>query len=287
MKKIKIYEYDENGNIEFTRYDKIAEKYAYNPALLRVILGTIRFLFRIISLPGIRKIHPWVNPKKNFASVLPVNAELKTKDIPLPIEVVHDMIDKSSYRMILTNCGCRAAYECKNHPADIGCILMGEDILQITPGMGRMVSKEEAHSHAQKAIEAGLIPGTGKAVLDTFLFRMHETGRFLSVCFCCHCCCIGSLFKKLPTDHIDAIFPVIEGIEVKVTDECTGCGQYIEYCVYDAITIENGTAVHSRKCRCCGRCAINCPEKAVRVTLDNPDFKESVFSNLEAYGDIT
>ncbi len=287
MKRVKNYEYDSDGNIELTKEDEMVARLGKSRAFIFVMLGGIKLALKFITLPVVRKLHPWVNPKKNFATALPINEELKDDNTILPVQIISELIEKSSYRMVMHTCGCRLAYECKNHPTDIGCLCMGEDILQISPGLGRMVSKEEAHAHVQKAIDAGLVIGTGKAQVDTFLFRINETGKFLTVCFCCHCCCINGLFSSLPTKHFNEIFPPLEGIEVRVTDECTGCEKCVEYCLYDAISIENGKAELSDKCRRCGRCATNCPSNAVKVSIDNPNFHKEFLSRLESYTDVT
>jgi UDP-glucose 4-epimerase len=49
------------------------------------------------------------------------------------------------------------------------------------------------------------------------------------------------------------------------------------------ITVQDGVSVHSEKCRGCGRCATNCPEEAVRISLDNPDFVADVENRIESY----
>jgi UDP-glucose 4-epimerase len=90
-------------------------------------------------------------------------------------------------------------------------------------------------------------------------------------------------YKYMPTDQLNEVMPRAEGFELEITDACTGCGECIEYCGWDAIRIENGRAVHSDKCRGCGRCALHCPEQAVRITINNPHAVQDVENRVLSY----
>ena len=189
--------------------------------------------------------------------------------------------------MIMNVCGCRVAYGCKNHAPTMGCINLGESVLDMPPGIGRLVSKEEAIEHAKKAIDDGLIPAIGKGRIDNFFYRIPDKGKLMGICFCCHCCCITEFFNRLPADQLNRMFPRIDEIVMAVTDDCIGCGACLEYCIYDAITIENGKAVQNDRCRQCGRCATHCPSQAITIDLKNLDFKEDVMRRIGTYVDVT
>ena len=268
-------------------YEETVVKTSKNPIFLQFMLGGIKLAFRIFSLPGIRRVSSWVDPEINTNGNLPVNVEIEHQNIPLPEEIVHEFIDKASHRMIMNVCGCRQAYSCENHSRDLGCLFMGESVLDIIPGLGRLVSKEEAHRHVKKAIAQNLTVHFGKAKVDNFLFGVKDKGKLFGVCFCCHCCCIAGFFKRLPIEHLNRIAPPIKGLNIEVTDACTGCGECIEYCLYQAISIENGKAVYNAYCRQCGRCSLHCPSKAIKFTLDNPDFKNEIISRMESYVDVS
>jgi len=267
--------------------DKLASKAGKNRLVLKISLDGIKFFMRFLSLPVIRTLHPWTSYKTNQAAMLPINIELKQEDVLLPFPVVSEFIDKSSHRFIMDVCGCRRAYTCSNHPSEIGCLFMGESVLDISPGIGRLVTKEEAHGHVENAVAKGLVPVTGKVRVDNFIFNTPDRGRLLSLCFCCHCCCIAGSFKNLPVEQVDRMFPPIEGLRMEVTDACTGCGSCVEYCIFDAITIENGKAVQSAMCRQCGRCVTNCPSKAITISVDNYDFIDEMVARVSSYVDVT
>jgi len=262
-------------------------RFSKNATVLKIMLGSIRMGFKIASLPLIREFHPWVDERKTHGVMLPINEELKYDNVLLPYPIITEFIEKSSHRMIMNVCGCRQAYGCKNHPATLGCINMGESVLDINPGLGRLVSKEEAHAHVRKAIESGLVPHIGKGRIDNTLYGIPDKGKLMGLCFCCHCCCIAGFFKTLPADQLDRMFPRIEGVRMEVTDACTGCGTCLTYCIYDGMKVENGKARVTQKCRLCGRCAMNCPSGAITMSLDNHAFKDEIIRRISAYVDLT
>ncbi len=267
--------------------DKILYKYSKKPVLMRTVMNFVKFLAGIFNFPGLRNLHPWIDSRKNHINILPINLELQQDNILLPMPVINEFINKSKHITILDVCACRQAYGCKNHAPEIGCIYMGESTLDIHPAVGRQVTKEEAHEHARKAIEQGLLPVIGKAKIDNFFFNTPDIGKLLSICFCCHCCCMANFFKNYPVEHFDNIIPWINGLEIEITDKCNGCEICLEYCLFDAISIENEKAVRNERCRGCGRCATNCPENAVKITLDNPNAMDEIIERYNSLGDVT
>ena len=202
----------------------------------------------------------------------------------LPPRIVHDFIEKAEYHVIMDRCGCRLARECEHFTADIGCLFMGETALKLPHGVSRRVTKEQAHSHVERAIGVGLVPVVGKIRVDNFIFLTPDKNRLLSVCFCCHCCCMMGAFKHLPGEHLDNVMTPLEGVHIEVTDDCTACGTCLETCIFEAITIENGKARHTAQCRACGRCVTYCPQDAVKISIENPEtFTEAAKQRIESY----
>jgi UDP-glucose 4-epimerase len=253
-------------------------------ALLRVFLKALDAVFKLVSVPGIRSVHPWMAPEKNSMSYLPINKSLSAPESTvLPPQVVLDFIEKASIHVRMDTCGCRTAHHCDNFTNQIGCLFMGDSALELPAGASRRISKEQALDHARKAIELGLVPMTGKVRVDNFLMMTPDRNRLLTVCFCCHCCCMIRFFKYMPTKQLDGVIPPVEGLSVRVTEDCVGCGTCLEYCVFDAITLEDGVAVHSDQCRGCGRCETNCPQDAVSISIQNRHVVEDVKNRIEAY----
>ena len=181
-------------------------------------------------------------------------------------------------------CGCRLAGGCEHFTADIGCLFMGETALHLPHGISRRVDREQAHRHVERAVGVGLVPVVGKIRVDNFIFLTPDKNRLLSVCFCCHCCCMMGAFKHLPGEHLNHVMTPLEGVRIEVTDDCTGCGVCTETCIFDAIEIRNGRAFHTMQCRSCGRCVTYCPNNAVTISIDNPEtFAQAAEQRIERY----
>ena len=151
----------------------------------------------------------------------------------------------------------------------------------------RKVTREEAHAHVDKALAAGLVPTIGKFKVDNSLFMIKDEKKLMSLCFCCHCCCMVTYTKHLPSKQLDEILVPRKGVSLRVTDQCTGCKECMDYCGFNAIEIINGRAVHNDYCRVCGRCASNCPVDAIKITMDNKNFREDTLANMREYVDFS
>ena len=243
--------------------------------------------FKLSNYSFIRERLPEFDPKKSNISWLPINSDIDgAEGIALPEEVLGRFIEKASHRVIVNSCGCRKTMGCTDYPMDIGCLMMGESALQIPEKMRREVGVEEAKAHVKKAIEAGLIPITGKARIDNDIFLIPDEGKLLTVCLCCECCCITRFSRYAPPEAMDGIHHPVEGLSVEVTDACIGCGICVSKCYIEAIQVNGGQAEIGDLCRVCGRCAMHCPENAIKLKLDNPNAVDDVVQRIEAVVDF-
>ena len=240
-------------------------------------------VFKLGKIPWLRDRIPWMAPAKNSFTYLPINERLDTVQHVLPPKLVHDFIDEAEHHVVMDKCGCRLARQCQHFTSEVGCLFMGETALNMPHGVSRRVTREQAHAHVERAVEVGLVPMTGKVRVDNFIFLTPDEQKLLSVCFCCHCCCMMTSFKHIPGHHLDQVMPRLEGLEVAVTEDCLGCGQCVETCGFGAIRIEDGHAVHNGQCRGCGRCERTCPNDAVRITINNPSATADAKRRIESY----
>ena len=244
-------------------------------------------IFRLGKVPKVREMIPWMKHEKNSMTYLPINKSLgQVANEAMPAQVVHDFIDRAKIHVIMDSCGCRLAGKCEHFTASVGCLFMGDTALKMPHGVSRRVTKEEAHKHVDRAVEVGLVPMTGKVRVDNFIFLTPDESRLLSVCFCCPCCCMMTAFQHIPGDYLDGIMPRIEGLEIRVTDKCVGCGKCLETCGFKAISIVNGRAVHDDHCRGCGRCERTCPNGAVSITIANKNYIKDVENRISSYVDF-
>ena len=256
--------------------------------LLAPIFNAVLYIFgKIGRLPVLRKIHPWVRSDINDMRWLPINEDIsKPEDMPMPLSVLDRCIETASHRVVFDYCFCRKAGNCQNYPVDIGCLMMGDEALEIMGSSGYEVGVEEAKAHARKAIATGLVPIIGKARADGYLFGFRDHDCLLSVCFCCECCCIGRAAGAWSSEVLEEFFPRLDGISIRVTDACDGCGKCVEKCFVHAIEIKNQKAIIAEDCRVCGRCASVCLNNAIEITMDDPDFVEKTYQRMLGYTDF-
>jgi ferredoxin len=192
----------------------------------------------------------------------------------LPSSVVEHFVKSAGHRWIMDECICRSANRCRDYPAGLGCLFLGEAAAKIDARLGRPVSEAEALEHLRKCREAGLVHMIGRDRLDAVWLGVKPGHRLMTICSCCPCCCLWKMLPALSSD-ISSRFTKMPGVTVTVTDECVGCGTCVKSCFLGAMKVVEGRAVIGDACRGCGRCADVCPKKAVVVTVDER-FNETV-----------
>ncbi|MBN1289138.1 MAG: 4Fe-4S binding protein [Actinobacteria bacterium] len=244
---------------------------------------------RSVAIPALRALaRPVFSEKGLQASFIPVgeNVNIPPSVIP-PMEVIADFLNRASYLAMAYECVCRVGGNCEKFPREVGSIFMGEGARELHPSMGRQVSVDEAAKHIEHALEIGLVPMIGHLMVDSMLFGMHKFDRFLTMCFCCECCCfLLSNMRGIKDAFPNSVMP-IDGVNIEVTGTCNGCGICRPVCPVDDISISQGKAVIGDLCIGCGCCSNTCPENAIKVTVD-PDSKvlEELRRRVEARTNI-
>jgi UDP-glucose 4-epimerase len=230
--------------------------------------------------------------KNQFGSYIPINQSLGSyENQVLPGKIFKYFIDRASH-IVVRDCGCREEYKCKDHDISLGCLYAGDDVLQViepVPLNGvRIVSKEEAMEHVQKAIDNGLVPVLGRAVGELEGFGKEDTGHNLSCCFCCSCCCINGKLSSRGSANAPRIFQRLKGLTIEVDQEtCVGCGDCLEVCVFRGMEMIDGKAkVNDDHCLGCGRCAEICPNDAIKIELDDMSRLDEFIGKVETYVDV-
>ena len=225
-------------------------------------------------------------------SPIPVNVSMgEYEDQILHYKVTEYFINKAG-TIVLMDCPCRTANECKNHDVHLGCTYLGKGAANMDlskfPG-ARIATKEEALELERKAFENGLVPHIGKYRGDAAHFGVLEYQNELqSICHCCSCCCIVSLVKYGPRD-LRKMGRRMEGVEVHIDPEkCTGCGLCFKTCIYDGLRMKKDKAsIKQENCLGCGRCEMTCPNKAVTVTIDDFSRIDELIARFEERTDIS
>jgi ferredoxin len=203
----------------------------------------------------------------------------------MPISVVEHFIDRAGHHVIIDFCPCRKSFDCKDYPVERGCTFIGEGARQINPDVGRHVSKEEALAYLREGIEMGLVPVFGKIDFDAVMLGVKDRDRLMTICQCCPCCCLTTALHQAPRGVRD-IITRLEGVEVRVTGDCNGCGDCVEACIFKQMTLVGGVAVVGEECKGCGRCAVACDNGAVSITVNNPQYIERCVERISASVDV-
>jgi ferredoxin len=231
------------------------------------------------------------NEEHYDVTFIPINKEFEGEESTiLPKQVVSDIIKKSCHRVVLKACLCRVSCGCDNHPMDWGCIFLGEATKTTDPTMGKHVSVEEALEHMDRCIDSGLIPQIGRVDADPFMLGVDPGNwdHFLTLCFCCPCCCVAMRDWKNWAPEVKDRMHGLEGLSIEVTDECNGCGICTEKCFTQAITVKDDIAcINLDDCKGCGICAEVCPCDAIEIKVSDGDkLLQEAMKRIESYADI-
>jgi UDP-glucose 4-epimerase len=250
--------------------------------------------YTITRLPIFRDIiDKWYDPETADASFIPINESLGTfENRVLPLKVMEYFINKAEHFLLCHSCGCRAYNQCQDHDHNIGCLYMGADtvdVKEVFPKVrGYFGTKEDAMARVKEAYDNGLVTVIGRLKWDSEGMGVPDRGHFMTVCFCCPCCCIAGK-RMYGTIELQNMMQRMEGITVNVDKTlCTGCGECMEICVFSGMEMDDGIAsVNQDKCLGCGRCERICPNGAITISMDDPKRIEELIRRIEASVDVS
>ena len=262
--------------------------------LLKKAFPNVKFIAKLTNLPILGAIFDQLLFKGDDIiyltqdKVIEINQPMGEYDnLILPSQVLEYFINKAKNRWVMNFCICRSSMNCQDYPIDLGCLFLGDAVLNINPELGKLVTKEEALEHLRKCREAGLVHMIGKNRLDAQWLGVKPGEKLLSICNCDPCCClwrvssilspkIGSKIKKMP------------GVKVQVTDKCIGCGTCMKgICFVNAIQLRDKKASISNECRGCGRCVDVCPQNAIELTVEDTNFVKKSIEKIDKIIDVT
>lgn len=244
-------------------------------------------MFKLTGLPVVSSITKRILDKTGTTFTLVPVYETVEHDgsTVMPVAVAEHFIDRAAHHVILDKCLCRNAIGCRDYPIGHGCLFVGRGARDIDPGVGRHVGRDEALEHLRGGVELGLLPAVGKVEIDALILGVKDRGRLMTICMCCPCCCLTTALHYASRDVRDMISRM-EGLEVKVTGDCSGCGECLEACIYRQMRMDGGRAVVGVECKGCGRCAAACPEGAVSITLHGDDYVRACIDRIGAVVDV-
>ncbi|MFX0069613.1 MAG: ATP-binding protein [Candidatus Hermodarchaeota archaeon] len=189
--------------------------------------------------------------------VLPVEESIEIDAVLYPYHKLEESI-KHARKISVTDCICRKESKLTGNGCDYPmetCLSFGVAAeYYIENGIGREISADEAIRIVEEADKAGLIHAGA------------NSKHLSNICNCCPCCCasLKGITKKGLDKHrfLNAMF------ESTIDhDLCIGCGNCIEICPVEAITLNEIANVDRNLCLGCGLCYGNCPEEAITIKL--------------------
>lgn len=208
------------------------------------------------------------------------------ENIIVPSDVVVHFIKEAKQIFLMNACICREAAGCQDYDHSIGCIFLGEAVLEINPKLGRLVNQETALAHLQRAREAGLMHLIGRDKIDAVWMGVKPYTKLMTICNCCPCCC---LFRFLPNlaPKLQKKIERMPGVVIEVTEDCIGCGTCTQgVCFINAIQLDNGRAQIREDCRGCGNCVEAYPQGAIRLMIERNDYIENAIQRLSEAVDV-
>jgi NAD-dependent dihydropyrimidine dehydrogenase PreA subunit len=175
----------------------------------------------------------------------------------LPYDKVSKYVADSDY-VILSTCGCRNVGKLLGHPCDKPldvCLGFGKGNVpdSVASGKSRLISKEEALKTLDRAEKAGLVHVI--------------TNTSNSIAYCCNCCMDHCMTLRALKSPVMFAGPAPSSfIMVVDEDECMGCGDCIDRCQFEALSMKDDiVARDADRCFGCGLCVSVCPTSALRM----------------------
>ena len=198
-------------------------------------------------------------------------------------------------------CVCRKTRNCKNHPQELGCMIVGPGAPDVVErGIGRFITLDKAI----EIIKTVVMPRSLSSFISVFPsdlhyfwgVKTHHSKYSFEVCFCCTCCCILKRPHFFITNEPiigNEPFVDIRGFRAKIDlNKCTGIGDCVEYCPLHRIKLidvidKDGKITKkatNKNCIGCGTCVSHCPNKAIEIEpTESFDKLEDLLGIFEYY----
>jgi NAD-dependent dihydropyrimidine dehydrogenase PreA subunit len=208
-------------------------------------------------IPELFELEQW--KKAPQLRTIPIMESLDAGREVMPYELAEELVGKHT-QMAVAPCICRREHSMVGEGCgkpEEGCLVFGPGAqFYIENGLGRAIDADEALAVLRQAEESGLV------------LQPSNSQRIVNICTCCGCCCqVLKSFKR----HPQPASLVASAYYVEVDDdECLACGDCLERCQMEAITLEDVVVIDIDRCIGCGLCVTRCPNESM-VLVRKPE----------------
>jgi ferredoxin len=193
--------------------------------------------------------------KPQFHRVVPVGETVRIGLEIRPYESAGEIIHQASSWGVV-NCICRTQKaligDPCDHPIEVCMVLSNrEDAFNNSPGI-RALTKAEALSTLRRAAESGLVHSVSN----------NQEGIWY-ICNCCTCSC--GILRGMSEMGIANVVASSAFVNTVDDELCLACGDCLEYCQFNALTLNDTIHINAMRCVGCGVCVLSCPEEALAL----------------------
>jgi len=189
--------------------------------------------------------------------------DLKVPEKVVPFKTAKDVILLNPESIAVGSCVCRRMQEkpCLPPPMEV-CLFVGDpwsSFLADQNPLFRKISQDEAINVLEFSHQKGFV--------HCAYFKKEMGDRFVAICNCCSCCCVGVRMWNLLEGAVPFLAP--SGYVAQVSDECNACAACVDgVCPFVALSLdeaEERAVVNLVKCMGCGVCEDVCPIGAISL----------------------
>lgn len=203
-------------------------------------------------IPTLFKHEVW--QKAPQLRTIPIQESIDPGREVMPHELARELVSQQT-QIAVAPCICRREHSMMGEGCDKpeeSCLVFGPGSqFYVENGFGRVIDTEEALAILDRAEEAGLV------------LQPSNSKRIVNICTCCGCCCqVLKSIKRHPKPASLVASPFYAVVDV---DECLACGDCLERCQMEAITVEEVAVIDLDRCIGCGLCVTRCPSDCIRL----------------------
>ena len=231
------------------------------------------------SFKKLIKIYPEMETNTGTV-VMPLNVDISDKGekVTLPVDLLKQTLRKTTFIAGMDHCLCRQSNQCKDYPADLGCLFLGESSRSVVKHhLAREFTYEEACERIDRATALGLPAQSVWIEFEQPLWGIpdSEMDKFPEICFCCPCCCAPMRLSRGSDESVRIRFHPSGWTAVPDRTKCVGCGLCTKAengCPTEAISMgeDKKVVIDQDKCIGCGICMNRCKVGVITIKQTMP-----------------